>query len=542
MMATTTAFKATRVFLSFFSVSRECSPQLWRLTVCMLGLLSPVITQNVVTQNLFFQHTAEIRTVKGFFNVRFPIHTIQTAKASCEKLHQTFDLLSHQVFTAGTPGEKYTLLQIRSSAVKSCNEIHSWSDTRFPAIQSANTVPYRSKRQLALAAIAGTVFGGVMYSTVSGFFSHDSVDDNIDLLHTDMMKLRDTVHQLAESFAKQEDRFNMLLATNIVATQIEMEAMRFSSAFVHLLTHYRISSFLLPHRALSNFWKEFQDQIPVSDRQFQFTSHPEIIYELPASIKREQSEIFIEVQIPMLEDELTLYQLNRFPILLNEKKLLPDPSTSLIAVTKEHSMYYTPTANDMTACYVIGKFHLCPFPYLKKNFKNDCLSAIFFGHWKEVIINCQFVDANSPWYLVRGEGGWWHLHSDERLVYTMQCENGTTINNNWSPGFSKFKLDTQCRINTPLFTIPQSLQHLVRLQTIVRETQFDDSDLDQLRETTEMIKVPKVHALTSHMSYSAVFLSIIAVILVIIVIYFLYHLYVRQKQQKSPPPPGDTES
>jgi len=480
----------------------------------------------VVPQNLFFQHSAEIRTVKGFFNVRFPISIIETAKTSCEKLDQAFNQLSHQIHASGSLGEKYTLQQLRTTTAKSCNEIHSWSEVSFPRVSSGNIVPYRNKRQIALAAIAGTLFGGVMYSTVASFFSHDSVNDNLESLHTDVIKLRDSLAHLAQSFAKQEDRFNVLLATSIVATQIELDSMMFSSAFVHLLTHYRISPFLLPHRALGNFWKEFQDQIPVTDRQFQFTNHPEMIYELPACVKREQSQLFIEVQIPMLEEELTLYQLNSFPITLDEKKLLPNPSTSLIAVTKEHAMFYTPCASEMTACYVIGKFHLCPFPYLKKNFKNDCLSAMFFGHWKEVILNCRFASANAPWYLVRGDGGWWHLHSEEKLVYTIQCENGTTSNNAWPAGFSKFQLDTQCRVNTPFFTIPQSFQHLIRLQTIVRETQFDNDDLTQLRATTAMIEVPKVHALMpSHISWSAIALSIIAIIIVICFLIFVRYKY-----------------
>lgn len=482
---------------------------------------------------LFFRYVKPMWHTNGFLSVRLPF-SISRPLSKCDEMKSATALLIQKT-EAAEPSKVSPLHQllehVNKSVYAACDEAQMWRSI-FPD-RELHRDSHRQRRQIALAVAAGTAFGGFASQLISEICSSSATSRRVNDIQVQLSSLQSSflgfvnltttaarITALADDLA--------LTAQNMYST-----ARSFSRGLTSVISFYRVTPDLLPVTALPVLWEDIRRH---SGTSFNFPFSALSLYELHATLQQTPGGYAVVLQLPRLHIQLSLYRLQPFPVLWNNHTwLLTDMVTEFVALNHARTVYYTPTSAELHSCHTIGRTLLCPFPFLRLQYSEQCLSSLFVGH-SQGYSRCQRSKPTDPWYLTQGEGNGWHLFTTIHMEYVRTCAGKaeTTV---LRPGFHSITVPDTCDVTSRYFSIPTKISQVITardiikpflpdLPTITTET-FQLPDLTTASTTAEPSSTPPIW------SVSAVIISSGCASLMLAFLILLYCVYRRSTRTVS---------
>lgn len=420
--------------------------------------------------------TATVWTATGVQHLKFPFRTDKLEHA-CELMsgHMTvaYDNVrkhcrSNNTCTAWMHIQQWRVAN-RSVAV-ACEDMKSW-----PSV-FATTGETVKRQAVAVAAIAGSLFGSYVLPKITSWFSHDAVGDHVEEIAWELERLDRHVGTLQQQYVKSEAQIMDLVATTAAALKFEAEVQRISTALANLVANKRVTPALLSVSDVRDVWEKYKDEV---DPSFQLPFEEEAVYEFPAAYELgRDGTMYIYLHCPLLRASYSLYHYRAFPISAGTGAFtLASSNGEMLAVNDEGTGYFLPSWRDVSSCLTIGRVHICQPEVVYQDFSRNCLAAIYAGLKDAVRDRCLRVPVDDPWVVAAGaKAGWFYLYTDRPLPFTVQCDNGTVEGGDWEAGLSSFYCSPSCSISSAGgFTVYQPRESSA---TISMERNFDVTFFD----------------------------------------------------------------
>lgn len=375
---------------------------------------------------------------------------------------------------------------------------------------------------------------------VVNLFTHDAVDERVCQLSEKIDHMTVSITEIiasARTLKQEINQVQLWTSLTVIASELHVLVTDLTQGFLHLTTAHRLSASLLPLPFLQSFWRQLSKH--AADKGHPLLLPPHAAYELPASYALANDVSNIVLHIPVLHSKLTLYNFIDFPVA--RPGLTPvrfQPVTTHIAIDDQRTSYFLPSHSDLHACLSLNDVLLCPFPYLRHDMDNTCLSTLFSSRWQSATRLCPFTTDIPEWLFAVGRGRERHLYAQNKLAYSIHCTNGSTWNGVWEKGFHSFNLDTGCRLITNPFSVAAPWEYSMTTGSIVKpfvwenmsvgmieNVKEEQTSLDKAEE--EVQKSEQVQMSGLHLSlWSIVGIASLIIVLVLVLLYLLYRLYV----------------
>ena len=385
------------------------------------------------TARAAFQSQGSLYSTEGMVTIAFTVDTQQFVPA-CQEMHAS--IVNH--FDRSEWWEQEILLA-QESVERACRSMQFWPGMVQSALHS------RPRRQVLLAAAAGTVFGSVVIPEVEHWLFGGATSATMDKTQIEIDRLVKAVNLLVQKANVQQDAHNCLRinANAEVLTRIIHE---YTQSFVTLLSNNRLTPPLLSLEAADEAWNLYRNAS--DNRNLPFGR--EFIYEMPASYQVTDNKVHVLLHLPIIQEEYEIYRYQPFPMPHPDGPVfLRAPHQDLLAVNGDRTKYVLVGLHQLVDCLQLGRAYLCDVAIVSNDWKHDCLPALYRGEEDAVADLCELRPVNVPWVLSPaggGRDGLYHLWTRNSMSYQQDCLNGSSYTGKWEPGESYVLHDQNCSL------------------------------------------------------------------------------------------------
>ncbi len=218
---------------------------------------------------------------------------------------------------------------------------------------------------------------------------------------------------------------------------------------VDLVAHHRLALPLLTPSVVQRVWEMYQEETGTTA----FPFGPEMVYKATASYVETEETLYAVLHLPLLGKALIYYVQPDIPLILPSGLVsmhqgggIPggDGGRLVLPLAGRGGVGFVPRAR----CH----------PSLHWRSPEDvlddgCLPGLYRGEDGAVCQYCQEVSVKVPWVLAGGGGDplQHRLWTVERLLYMVQCTNGTKQPQDLQSGVHSFEQDRECSIKADTF-------------------------------------------------------------------------------------------
>ena len=365
---------------------------------------------------------------------------------------------------------------LKAEVQEACRELKSWESHAHR----------REKRQV-LALLGGTVFGALVAPAVESLFHVDTGTEELEQVRDKVNELADTCNELIRNLVNNTTTYTRVMTLSHSVGRFTSMVGRYSRAYVHLATAYRLSPPLLHTRDTEELWKQIQNELDTT-----IPYPPEAAFELPASYHFDRGLFHVILHVPLLGTAFHFHRLHAFPLGTSAHPyyLLPSSGTPLLAVDATATSFFEMGLEDLTSCLQLGHMYVCSDRIVQRDFGDSCLAALFAGLDGAAHLHCVRQDLTRPWALgpAKGGSGWYHLYLNQSLPFTVSCHNGSRTTGVWKAGLSTIFASPSCTVACSAFSVHGNVNRSTSV-TIVRD--FGYATIGEASETSWGEDVPR---------------------------------------------------
>ena len=410
--------------------------------------------QPQLTHNIHFEHLGFVQEAAAFTHVTIPID-LTGLQPFCNtqphlKVKSLLEIYSNFTWNIKArindklavmeapmgPALKNTTISLLNSTAhlleQNCNITNGWATGDL--VLSPQDLPRRHKRYGAPALFAlGSAFGGFITNWIQSS-KISQLENKMEIHNAQIEEILNAYDDAASAISRLETLMaHTYRQQTVMAYAASLQAHSQSAARTIDRIHATITSLysgklslstIAPHQ-LHTIFKTVQTLAKENDVTLPITS-PLQLLELPATFTKYPSGITIQLFIPLISRQFTLYKYLNTPVFVqgNSSSRLAAIQTDhrLIAIDDDGSPLNVPmTHADLDACLRLGNHHLCTDLVKHVRYESSCIGNMFSRTPDKVLSNCAFHWDPQPWRFDKRSNSTYLLSTTIPIALQIQC-------------------------------------------------------------------------------------------------------------------------
>ncbi len=395
---------------------------------------------------------------------------------------------------------------------QNCNITKGWVTGDLTL--TPNDIPGRHKRfGLTTAFTLGSAFGGFVANWIQS--------SKISQIENKLSVQNDQILEILKAYADTEGAIASLqfhMATvfrqhTVIAYANYLQAHAQTAARTIDRVHATVTSLFsgklslstLPPHQLHKIFKDTHQLARDNDVHLPITS-PLQLLELPATFTKNANGITIQLFVPLINRQLTLYKYLNTPVYLqgasSAKLASIQTSHQLIATDDDGGAINVPmTHADLDACLHIGNHHICTDLVKHLRYESSCIGNLFSRSAEKVLKNCAFHWDPQPWRFDKRSNSTYLLSTTVPIVLQVQClaqnkrfDPADRKHDTIYPGQTSVHVPPGCTMTTEDIAITgtqlsiASVGLAMPIDWDLQETLLDGLNLEALEEVSDKIR------------------------------------------------------
>ena len=266
-------------------------------------------------------------------------------------------------------------------------------------------------------------------------------------------RINEIIRQHNNEVIKEKlDALQVITRRHLIAWHGELQAA--DAAFASLLQG-RLHPFITPRPVLKAGMRELRRLVDKRGLQLvTWSSELHALYSSPVTVVARSGGVGLDIIVhvpafPQLQDEMSLWAVRQFPLLLANHSLalhLQGEETAYVAVNKEGTSATDIGVSELATCERRQEVYLCRHSTFSVGFRT-CATAIWSGNAVFIAARCDQFVAATPFHLFPAINGTVTIWSNSSTLLLEHCGNSTT--QFYAAGLIVRNLPVGCRLEAP---------------------------------------------------------------------------------------------
>ena len=312
--------------------------------------------------------------------------------------------------------------------------------------------------QKKLVDVSAEIDSGPNDATIAALQQHETTTT----INTESLKHTAGALEFLAQASLEQENFGHILAT-VLASGSAMDSVLAEAARLRRgiasVSHMKFTTDLVPLHFLWPAVTRLSKSLETRELKILPTQAHEF-YELPLSFlyltKTRSIRVIVHFPAYTYGSMMDLYLYLPSPIrLTHDRFFIPNPATTVVAMSKDRTKYRTMSRADLALCHKTGSKHYCPGQnYLSKHPSQSCLMALFQNQLKSIADLCPFLPTQSGRdYLIQLSSWAFILYQAKDGPVSVDCygKGGGTSEHSFQ-GARMLTIPAGCKATSPGFT------------------------------------------------------------------------------------------